>query len=721
MSKRKSSELNSAPAARIRHEKLCGLSRQSFLSQSALASILTSAKSGGLPEAFSRGSQHRARKNVCHTETPYGPILNEKKLKLIQGPESELDVGFQNPMAWLHYHCEHSNTFSKIVQGALQAHPSTPSSPWSIILYEDGVDPGDQIGKNKSRHSVVYYWSFLELGMEALCHEEVWGTATIMRTNKAKHLEGGLPELTHRVLEQFHGDVHDIRISGVSVCCQGSENHSTIFAKTQVLMSDAPALAEMLSAKGHAALKCCCLCMNATHHKPPGGATPIHEFSDYCVPITCTDFNKFKKHTDASLRQSIQHLNDLKAQLSSIEDQETTVYGYNWTPWSIILNKKFDIGVASAVMYDWAHTYVCDGVADQEFGAFMKVMHASITKGGLTHSCTYQALGEYLSGWAWPKGRGNPMHLFDPEHAKRFIRSGDFACTASEFLSLAPVIKRFLEQVVSLQTAGTHVHRHVESMIAVLDVIDLLQACKVKHAVRPEKLYAAIQKHLDLFKQTYGTEMMRPKHHYALHLPDMLARFGVLLATLTAERKHRAVKRYSRGRINLHGFEIGVLEEVTCHNMWELCEKHVHAFSTSKPSRRQQWWLQDLFPESNAKLTLHNEVYRNGYIKQGDIVAFEFEGDLRFGKLLVNVGIVCEASAELVSIVSLWEHPSGDAEFASCSVFDESVKVPTTCLVEALLYHMTADCKSCVVAVPYALRARTRHARHMLAAGPASS
>ena len=83
---------------------------------------------------------------------------------------------FQNPFAYLHHCCEHSQSYAAVVQKAVDAHPPSASSPWHIILYQDGVDPSDGLAKNKSRHLVVFYWSFLEFGMDALCHEEVWAT-----------------------------------------------------------------------------------------------------------------------------------------------------------------------------------------------------------------------------------------------------------------------------------------------------------------------------------------------------------------------------------------------------------------------------------------------------------------------------------------------------------------------------------------------------------------
>jgi hypothetical protein len=357
-------------------------------------------------------------------------------------------------------------------------------------------------------------------------------------------------------------------------------------------------------------------------------------------------------------------------------------------------------------MFDWAHLYVSDGLADVEFGEYMKAMHVATTQGGIGHTCTYSTLGDYLKGWKWPKSRGSPLHLFEPEKTKRFIKSGDFNCSASEFLSLAPLIKRFLERVVMPQVESIPGLRlKTESMIAVLKVLDILQKCKLKGAVTPDKLRTAIKTHLDLFKACHDVSDMRPKHHYVLHLPTALRLFGVLLTTLTHERKHRAAKRYARGRINLESFEVSVLEEMTAHNLWELNDKHWAAYTTAKPSIKQKWWLDELFPNARAEFTLHNEVYVNSYLTRGDIVTFSFEDRTCIGELLVSVGLAYDDHAEMVSLVSVWDYTLDIPGFATCTVKDMSVQIPTANLIAPALHRMSGDRTSCVVVLPCELAA----------------
>ena len=60
------------------------------------------------------------------------------------------------------------------------------------------------------------------------------------------------------------------------------------------------------------------------------------------------------------------------------------------------------------------------------------------------------------------------------------------------------------------------------------------------------ELHTAIEAHLQAHLMAYGVQYYRPKMHYVLHLADALRRHGLLLSTLTQERKHRLAKKYIR-------------------------------------------------------------------------------------------------------------------------------------------------------------------------------
>ena len=589
---------------------------------------------------------------------------------------------------------------------ALDTTPSSPNNLWSIILYQDGVDPGDGLTKEKRRHCAVFYWSLLQLGTDVLSHEEFWSPAAIIQTDIAKKI--GLQVISYRVAEMFH-KARDILVQGVSL--EIGLQSFRLFAKIELLLADAPALAEMTGSKGHAGLKQCGVCMNATNPRPPGGATPMHVHSAYCIPTTECDYTKFRKHTNRTLRGIYRRLSEIQRTRppAELEELETNVYGYTWSPQNMLAEPKFNIlpdndEHVKCIYYDWAHIYLASGLGDNEIGEFMRQMHRATTQEGLVHSCTYIKFGEYLSRWTFPNCRNPLVHLFDQDHQDRFIRNGTFSCTASELLTLTPIFKRYLERVVLPEVHGTRMSDHVKSMIACLDAVLLCQKARRPGAVDPDILERSIAHHLNLCKRVYGCDFLKAKHHYALHLADQLRAFGFLLSVFVHERKHRAVIRYAKIRNNLHQFDTSVLEEVLCHNIWELSDAfHRYAFSTAKPTKTQTWQLQELFPgDAAAAFTLHNSIFRNGYVTRGDIVAFIHDGAIQYGELISTVGVTSTNSSNLFSFVTLWETINVDDGYVNCRISADAplLRIDVVQLRTSCTYAMSLDRTSCVVCVP---------------------
>ena len=147
--------------------ELVSLGRESYASKSAIAALLGHVDKHGLPETYDRSAQYRARKEVCRKPTgEYGPMVVDVLASLETGEQKRFSV--LNVFAWLQHACMHCPDYAKIVWQAMQKHPCTPSSPWKLILYQDGVDPSDMGAKNHSRKTAVYYFAFAEFGPAAL-------------------------------------------------------------------------------------------------------------------------------------------------------------------------------------------------------------------------------------------------------------------------------------------------------------------------------------------------------------------------------------------------------------------------------------------------------------------------------------------------------------------------------------------------------------------------
>ena len=177
--------------------------------------------------------------------TPYGKLIATCDELLTTGCTEK--IGFQRPIPMLFTLGKKSVDFAALLSRQLAQSPSSPTTPWSIILYQDGVDPSDGLSKNHSRKTCVFYWSFLELGACALSHEECWFTITILRELTVKTLNGAHARLTYLVLDQFLDDAGaDHMAQGVDLQLQDGTTR-TLHAKVKILLADEPALKEMTS------------------------------------------------------------------------------------------------------------------------------------------------------------------------------------------------------------------------------------------------------------------------------------------------------------------------------------------------------------------------------------------------------------------------------------------------------------------------------------------
>ena len=206
-------------------------------------------------------------------------------------------------------------------------------------------------------------------------------------------------------------------------------------------------------------------------------------------------------------------------------------------------------------MFDWAHVYVNDGLADVELGQCMKALQ------GARAQSTFDELGHYVARFTLPKSAPSLARLFTASANKNNLRKGGFTCSASEFLTLTPIALRYFERVAMHRPECSP---EVASMVVVLKVVVLLASVKTC-TVSAEALTEAIKTHLVLYKAAYGDAGIRPKHHFALHLGPMLARFPFLLSTVVNERRHRVVKRYTRDRRNLQSFDLSTIEDISYH------------------------------------------------------------------------------------------------------------------------------------------------------------
>lgn len=349
---------------------LNSINKKSYASASAIANMVEYIRRHGMPQASSRPTQYRARKEICNKMTPYGTIVQKVSVPLAKGGDAM--VSMQAPLPYFYHNCEQSITYARIVREALRRKPSTAAEPWNIIIYQDGVDPSDMGAEHHTRSACAWYWSFAELGIYALGHEEMWGCICTLRKSEYNQFTGAIAGLFASLLGLFRG-THDIQLAGVTVVIDGEP--VTILARVGVIFGDEPALKEMLDCKGHAGIKPCLLCKNIVLRS----SMDLYSFPPPMKTIACFNWNQLLLHNDDSIKATIKRVahwaKELQAKRITHKEfgDRAGILGWNNNPaHDILFGDKFNLQVASSVMYDWPHIYVHGGLADVEMGLLMK-------------------------------------------------------------------------------------------------------------------------------------------------------------------------------------------------------------------------------------------------------------------------------------------------------------------------------------------------------------
>ena len=205
----------------------------------------------------------------------------------------------------------------------------------------------------------------------------------------------------------------------------------------------------------------------------------------------------------------------------------------------------------------------------------------------------------------------------------------------------------------------------------------------------PMRLLALIESYLDRFKALYGKDQCRPKHHYILHLPQVLARHGDLVSTLTNERRHKVVKRYTRDRLCGKKWELGSLEEVVCQQIHE-CSSDWYSttlINPHPPNQILQSSLCQLWSEVDSFRVAARGRGKHGQVSCGDFVWYDCtplgQPGLRLGSLVLLV----DADGAEVAMVKCCAPVTHDAVWPAFRGTDDLVVISLDCILCSTVYR----------------------------------
>ena len=137
-----------------------------------------------------RSMQHATEKHA-NTMTPYGRVVQEVRLDSPQLKTWEIC----HPFAMLWYLTSISANFADMMRRCVSS-----GKPLRLVIYADGLVPGNPFRPEKSRKLECIYWTFVDWPGWLLSRTFTWPCLSIIRSSVVDDLEGGMghPEIIFR-------------------------------------------------------------------------------------------------------------------------------------------------------------------------------------------------------------------------------------------------------------------------------------------------------------------------------------------------------------------------------------------------------------------------------------------------------------------------------------------------------------------------------------------
>jgi hypothetical protein len=671
-------------------------------SASALGAILKEIKQHGVPEgATSRDAFRDARDLQNHTATPFGAIVQTLAVSDKDDVDQQLTIA--HPIALLWVASKECLSFSAFFLEKLKDNPPSLENPWHIVLYTDEVTPGNPLATMNNRKFHAIYWSFMEFGVNALSREEAWFTVATEYSVHVSKLSAGLSQVVAKILKCFFSDGVNLAVTGALMeFADGTTVR--IWAVLGGALQDGGAHKSVWHCRGDAGSKFCLICKNLFAEK----SELVDDDGTNLLCCNVLTYAELVPATSKELRKNYRYLEKLKNRglLNNDEfDAASQALGLTYHKHALLLEKSLDAfcDPVEIYMHDWMHAIFVDGIFNVTLYLLLETM---ITLG---FPDVYQNFSDYISNWSWPNRLMSGAHLagiFDDSRKEKHRKAKHIKCQASDGLSLVVVTAAFVQKVLMKLTLACTIE--CKAFLALVHVIELIVAA-ARATVAPEKLLAAVEHFLKLFRDAWGIHWMTPKFHWLLHLWKLMQKFRRLLNCFCLERKHRQPKRYASDLANISsGSSKSLLMEVTSHFLGQITHPDAFAFGVglvdghSASKKTKQILIDDLEMDPNEdavdsiKVSTTCRFSPLATCHKGDVVLFrDGLGGFKAGQIQLH----CEVQGVPISLISPYviHKLEADCSHSVWTPLDNNSFVESDQILDTVVYSARPDGKVAIL------------------------
>ena len=460
-------------------------------------------------EVSKAGSDH------ANAQTPYGKLVQRMFISNAIGY-----IEYISPFAFLWYLASLSSSFAGIME-------AVSNRTCDIVLYVDGLTPGNPFRPEKARHVQCFYWCISQWPQWLLCRTFAWAPFAFIRTTTIDAMPGKMSFFIRKVLRMFWPRAADMG-AGVhsferGVTIPTTDGAASLFrAGFRGFLADLVGHKEITEWKGHSGIKCCLNCSNLVKRK-------VIDAGSGLVGICCWDPARFEMMSNDDIFATIDLLHATYGTTTATKfKQLETDIGWNCVPDGLLADKSLRsvFQPTDHALRDWMHCCVGDGIANSEIAAVWWMLKAN----GVREN----HLQDFSLKCILPREYGTvSKQWFSPAR----LRNNTVASFASIVLSMTPIVYMYL-QVMGFDTRWPQVFRCFELLHHMLGLFKLGAEGAIAHVDRIEQI---IVEHHRLFQELHG-EYVKPKLHHVQHIVQHMRYLGRLLSCFVTERKHRIAK-----------------------------------------------------------------------------------------------------------------------------------------------------------------------------------
>ena len=258
------------PAARLPRLQACGRHTKTSTIQMLMELQSSGALAGESTERELRRQMQHATEAHANAMTPYGKVVQGIRLDSSKLKTWEIC----HPFALLWYLTSISVNFADMMRKC-----TTSGRPLRLVVYVDGLIPGNPFRPEKSRKLECIYWTFVDWPGWLLSRTFAWPCLSIIRSSVVEDLEGGMSYLARVILKIFFPDDGDSFERGILVNLPSGE---PLLVKAIFVgwLADLLGHKEITQWKGTGGNMCCHECANI--HKNARGGSDVRGYGTDC-------------------------------------------------------------------------------------------------------------------------------------------------------------------------------------------------------------------------------------------------------------------------------------------------------------------------------------------------------------------------------------------------------------------------------------------------------